>query len=190
MSIRARAAELGVDISAAQIVSPLDDSLVQRFAEEYAVVRSHKGVTVEDARDIVSDVSYFGTMMVHLGLADGMVSGAAHTTAHTFKPSFEIIKTAPGVSVVSSLFLMYFPATAWATKQIRMIGSVGRECQHQVFRHLTLPNELGERLGSISRIESSQPNGSLPGSSTKPAVHDTILHYPLSAVAVVITELS
>lgn len=106
VSIRARAAELGVDISAAQIVSPLDDSFVQRFAEEYAVVRSHKGVTVEDARDIVSDVSYFGTMMVHLGLSDGMVSGAAHTTAHTIKPSFETIKTAPGVSVVSSVFLM------------------------------------------------------------------------------------
>jgi len=63
-------------------------------------------VSIEDARDIVSDVSYFGTMMVHLGLVDGMVSGAAHTTAHTITPSFEIIKTAPGVSIVSSVFLM------------------------------------------------------------------------------------
>jgi phosphate acetyltransferase len=63
-------------------------------------------MTVERAREIVSDVSYFGTMMVHLGLADGMVSGAAHTTAHTIKPSFEIIKTTPDVSVVSSVFLM------------------------------------------------------------------------------------
>ncbi|MDQ1606786.1 MAG: phosphate acetyltransferase, partial [Microbacteriaceae bacterium] len=66
----------------------------------------HKGMTVEQARDIVTDVSYFGTMMVHLGLADGMVSGAAHTTAHTIRPGFEIIKTQPGVSVVSSVFLM------------------------------------------------------------------------------------
>jgi phosphate acetyltransferase len=63
-------------------------------------------MTPDRAREIVRDVSYFGTMMVHLGLADGMVSGAAHTTAHTIKPSFEIIKTAPGVSVVSSVFLM------------------------------------------------------------------------------------
>jgi phosphate acetyltransferase len=54
----------------------------------------------------MDDVSYFGTMMVHMGLADGMVSGAAHTTAHTIRPSFEIIKTAPGVSTVSSVFLM------------------------------------------------------------------------------------
>lgn len=104
--IRARAAELGLDISAARVLSPDNPELIQRFAEEYAVLRAHKGVTLEDAKDIVRDVSYFGTMMVHLGLADGMVSGAAHTTAHTIKPSFEIIKTAPGVSVVSSVFLM------------------------------------------------------------------------------------
>lgn len=105
-SIRARAAELGLDLSAAQIISPLDEQLRQRFAEEYARLRAHKGVTVEIARDVVTDVSYFGTMMVHLGLADGMVSGAAHTTAHTIRPSFEIIKTDPGVGVVSSVFLM------------------------------------------------------------------------------------
>ena len=104
--IRARASELGVDIDKASVISPHDADLVTRFAEEYAVLRAHKGMTVEDARDIVTDVSYFGTMMVHLGLADGMVSGAAHTTAHTIRPSFEIIKTAPGVSVVSSVFLM------------------------------------------------------------------------------------
>lgn len=104
--VRARAKELGVDISAAQVISTNDETLVQRFAEEYAAVRAHKGMTVEEAREIVTDVSYFGTMMVHLGLADGMVSGAAHTTAHTIKPSFEIIKTKPGTSVVSSVFLM------------------------------------------------------------------------------------
>jgi len=104
--IRARAAGLGVDISAASILSPFDPELRERFAKEYARVRSHKGMTIETARDVVTDVSYFGTMMVHLGLADGMVSGAAHTTAHTIKPGFEIIKTMKGVSVVSSVFFM------------------------------------------------------------------------------------
>ena len=63
-------------------------------------------MTEERAAEIVSDVSYFGTMMVHLGMADGMVSGAVHTTAHTIRPSFEIIKTAPGTAIVSSVFLM------------------------------------------------------------------------------------
>ncbi|MCU1406021.1 MAG: phosphate acetyltransferase [Glaciihabitans sp.] len=105
-AIRARGAELGLDLSEAAIISPFDEVLRERFAEEYARVRSHKGMTVLQAMDTVTDVSYFGTMMVHLGLADGMVSGATHTTAHTIRPSFEIIKTRPGVSVVSSVFLM------------------------------------------------------------------------------------
>ncbi|CAM3624156.1 phosphate acetyltransferase [Isoptericola cucumis] len=107
--IRARAAELGLDISAAEVLSPTDPEHVERFAAEYARLRAHKGMTAERAREIVTDVSYFGTMMVHLGLADGMVSGAAHTTAHTIRPSFEIVKTAPGTSVVSSVFLMCLP---------------------------------------------------------------------------------
>ncbi|GAA1699141.1 phosphate acetyltransferase [Microbacterium sediminicola] len=104
--IRTRAAELGVDIGGAQIISPFDPTYVQPFAEEYAKIRAHKGMTLGQAADAVTDVSYFGTLMVHLGLADGMVSGAAHTTAHTIRPAFEIIKTKPGVSVVSSVFLM------------------------------------------------------------------------------------
>ncbi|HHW82668.1 MAG TPA: phosphate acetyltransferase, partial [Actinomycetales bacterium] len=105
-AIRARAAELSLDISEAAVLSPTDPELVEQFAEEYARLRAHKGMTLERAREIVPDVSYFGTMMVHLGLADGMVSGATHTTAHTIKPSFEIIKTKPGVGTVSSVFLM------------------------------------------------------------------------------------
>lgn len=104
--VRARAIELGLDIAAAQVVSPFDDVLRFKFAEEYARLRAHKGITLDQARDTVTDVSYFGTMMVHMGLADGMVSGAAHTTAHTIRPAFEIIKTRADVSVVSSVFLM------------------------------------------------------------------------------------
>ncbi|WP_448256837.1 phosphate acetyltransferase [Microbacterium aurum] len=104
--VRGRAVELGLDLSAADVLSPFDPDTVDRFAVEYAELRKHKGVTYEKAADTVTDVSYFGTMMVHLGLADGMVSGAAHTTAHTIRPAFEIIKTRPGVSVVSSVFLM------------------------------------------------------------------------------------
>ena len=104
--IRSRAAGLGVDIAAATVTSPTDPELREQFAQEYAKLRAHKGVTVEDARDIVTDVSYFGTMMVHLGLADGMVSGAAHTTAHTITPALQFIKTVEGVTIVSSVFFM------------------------------------------------------------------------------------
>jgi phosphate acetyltransferase len=106
IEVRARALELGLDISGAEVLSPFDAVHVHKFAAEYTDIRAHKGMTLDRAADTVTDVSYFGTLMVHLGLADGMVSGAAHTTAHTIRPAFEIIKTKPGVSVVSSVFLM------------------------------------------------------------------------------------
>jgi phosphate acetyltransferase len=104
--VRARASTLGLDLDEASIVSPLDTELVEKFAAAYAEARAHKGMTVERAREIVTDISYFGTMMVHLGLADGMVSGAVNTTAHTIRPALEFVKTKPGVSTVSSVFLM------------------------------------------------------------------------------------
>jgi len=106
IEIRSRAIGLGLDISKASVISSYDPVMAYKFAEAYRQRRAHKGVTLEQARERVQDVSYFGTMMVELGLADGMVSGAAHTTAHTIRPAFEIIKTRPGVDVVSSVFLM------------------------------------------------------------------------------------
>lgn len=105
-AVRGRASQLGVDIAAAAVVSTTDPELHERFADVYFEARQHKGISRQAAADTVTDVSYFGTLMVHLGMADGMVSGARHTTAHTIRPGFEIVKTSPGVSVVSSVFLM------------------------------------------------------------------------------------
>jgi phosphate acetyltransferase len=105
-TVRARASVLGLDLDEASVVSPTDPELVEKFAAAYAEARSHKGMTLERAREVVTDISYFGTMMVHLGIADGMVSGAINTTAHTIRPALEFIKTKPGVSTVSSVFLM------------------------------------------------------------------------------------
>ena len=104
--IRARAAELGVDLSEAKMLNPRTSELSDQFAEQYAELRKHKGVSVEQARETMHDVSYFGTMLVHNDMVDGMVSGAMHTTAHTVRPAFEIIKTLPGITTVSSIFLM------------------------------------------------------------------------------------
>ncbi|AKT51944.1 phosphate acetyltransferase [Arsenicicoccus sp. oral taxon 190] len=104
--LQARAREIGVDLSGAQIIDPHDPDHVERFAARYAELRAHKGMTVERAREVVVDPSYFGTMMVLMGEADGMVSGAVNTTAHTIRPALEVVKTNPGVSVVSSSFLM------------------------------------------------------------------------------------
>jgi phosphate acetyltransferase len=105
-TVRARGSALGLDLDEASIVSPQDPDLVEKFAAAYAEARAHKGMTLERAREVVTDISYFGTMMVHLGMADGMVSGAVNTTAHTIRPALEFIKTKPGVSTVSSVFLM------------------------------------------------------------------------------------
>lgn len=104
--VRGRAAELGLALDAAEVIDPRSSPLREQFVAEYLRLRAHKGMTAETAEERMRDVSYFGTMMVHLGYADGMVSGAAHTTAHTIRPSLEIIKTVPGVSVVSSVFFM------------------------------------------------------------------------------------
>jgi phosphate acetyltransferase len=105
-AVAQRAAALGLDISAAAVADPATSDLRERLAASYATARAHKGVTLSQARDTIGDASYFGTLMVHEGLADGMVSGATHTTAHTIRPSFEVIRTVPGVGTVSSVFLM------------------------------------------------------------------------------------
>lgn len=105
-AVRAAATDAGADISGADIIDPATSPLLPQFAATYAELRKHKKVPYDQALDHCSDVSYFGTMMVLDGLADGMVSGAVHTTAHTIRPALEVIKTVPGTSVVSSVFFM------------------------------------------------------------------------------------
>ncbi|MDH2387295.1 phosphate acetyltransferase [Streptomyces sp. HNM0663] len=105
-TIRKKSADLGIDLSAAQLIDPHTSELRTRFAERYAQLRAHRGATVELAYDVVADVNYFGTLMVQEGLADGMVSGSVHSTAATIRPSFEIIKTRSDAAIVSSVFFM------------------------------------------------------------------------------------
>ncbi|MFJ6724853.1 phosphate acetyltransferase [Streptomyces sp. NPDC091281] len=105
-AIRKKAADLGIDLGDVQLIDPATSELRDSFAEKYAALRAHRGVTVELAHDVVADVNYFGTLMVQEGLADGMVSGSVHSTAATIRPAFEIIKTKPDASIVSSVFFM------------------------------------------------------------------------------------
>lgn len=104
--VRTTAAGLGIDLAEIPIVDPLTSPWLDDFVATYVELRKAKAITEPVARDRMADVSYFGTMMVYKGLADGMVSGAVHTTAHTIRPAFEFVKTRPGVSVVSSVFFM------------------------------------------------------------------------------------
>ena len=109
VTVSRKAADLGVDVTAARVVDPTRSPLLEELAAAYHERRRHRGVDLENARALVTDVSYFGTMLVELGHADGMVSGAVHTTAHTIRPALEVVKTSPGVSVVSSVFFMCLP---------------------------------------------------------------------------------
>ncbi len=104
--VRSAARSLGVQLGDVEILDPATSDRRERYAVRYRELRAHKGVTQENAFDVMSDVSYFGTMMVHEGDADGMVSGAMHTTAHTIRPAFEFIRTRADHSIVSSVFFM------------------------------------------------------------------------------------
>jgi len=104
--VRAQAAAVGADLEGAEILDPLASPLREEYAQAFFELRKHKGLTEDAALDALTDPSYFATMMVRSGTVDGMVSGAAHTTAETIRPAFQIIGAREGVSVVSSVFLM------------------------------------------------------------------------------------
>jgi phosphate acetyltransferase len=96
-----------LDLGDVAIINPADSDRLDDYAQTFYQLRQHKGATLDMARDHMLDATYYGTMMVQYGDADGMVSGATHTTQHTIRPALQLIKTQPNVSLVSSIFLMY-----------------------------------------------------------------------------------
>ncbi|MGX1023544.1 phosphate acetyltransferase [Psychroflexus sp. MBR-150] len=138
---------LSLDFNQVNIINPLDSEYIDDFAQTLYEQRKHKGMTIDIAEDLIRDVSYFGTMMVYKGLADGMVSGAAHTTQHTIKPALQFIKMKPDVSVVSSVFFMCLE------NRVSVFG----DCAIN-------PNPNAEQLAeiAISSAESSQAFGIEP----------------------------
>jgi len=104
--IRQKASGLGLNLEGINIVDPMQAELLEQYAMIYYEMRKHKGISEKMARDTLTDVSYFGTMMVYKAAANGMVSGAVHTTGETIRPALQIIRTRPGVAIASSVFLM------------------------------------------------------------------------------------
>jgi phosphate acetyltransferase len=107
--IEQRASSLGLSLKGAAFLDPTDPIRREEYAHTYYQLRKHKGISEQMAFDLVTDVAYFGTLMVHRAEADGLVSGAVHTTAHTLRPAFEIIGLKPGFSLASSIFFMCLP---------------------------------------------------------------------------------
>jgi phosphate acetyltransferase len=107
--VRQKISSLGIEADGINIIDPLSSRVRELYAHTYHKMRTHKGVSQEMAFDVMGDSSYFATLMVYHGHADGMVSGAVHTTSHTIRPAFEVIRTSPGFSIVSSVFFMCLP---------------------------------------------------------------------------------
>ena len=105
-SIKNKILSLGLILGDVQILDPTKSDRLDDYAATYFELRKHKGITPDNARDVMSAVNYFGTMMVYKGHADGMVSGAAHSTLNTVRPSLEFVKTKPGSTIMSSVFFM------------------------------------------------------------------------------------
>lgn len=112
----------GVDLSGVRVVDPQTSDKREAYAQKFAELRAKKGVTLEQAREQMLDVSYFGVMMVYMGDADGMVSGASHSTADTLRPALQILKTAPGTKIVSSSFVLDVPDCAYGDDGLFVVG--------------------------------------------------------------------
>ena len=114
-----------IKIDGVAVIDPRTAERKQAYAEKFAELRAKKGVTIEQAREQMNDATYFGTMMVKMGDADGLVSGACHSTANTLRPALQILKTAPGTKLVSAFFIMCTKTPEYGAEGTLMFADCG-----------------------------------------------------------------
>ena len=152
------AKENGIDISGIEIINPGNSPKFEEYANAFYELRKAKGMTIEKARETLKDNMYFGTMMVKEGDADGLVSGACHSTANTLRPALQILKTAPGTKLVSAFFLMIVPNCEYGENGIFIFGDSG-----------LVENPTSDELSEIA-ISSSKSFKQLTGKESKVAM--------------------
>ncbi len=123
--IKESAKEYGLDLTSVQIVNPEKSDKKELYAERLYELRKNKGMTLEEAKKVVLDPTHFGMMMLKSEDADGLVSGAAHSTSDTLRPALQILKTAPGTKLVSAFFVMCVPNCEYGEKGTFIFGDSG-----------------------------------------------------------------
>ena len=152
------AKENNIDISGIPVINPETSDKFEEYANAFYELRKSKGMTEDKAREMLKDNMYFGTMMVKMGDADGLVSGACHSTANTLRPALQILKTAPGTKLVSAFFLMVVPDCKYGENGIFIFGDSG-----------LVENPTADELSEIA-ISSSKSFEQLTGKESKVAM--------------------
>ena len=152
------AKENNINIAGIPIIDPETSEKYEEYVNAFYELRKAKGMTIEKAREMLKDNMYFGTMMVKMGDADGLVSGACHSTANTLRPALQILKTAPGTKLVSAFFLMVVPDCNYGENGIFVFGDSG-----------LVENPNPEELSEIA-ISSSKSFEQLTGKEAKVAM--------------------
>lgn len=147
-----------IDISGIQIINPETSEKYDEYVNSFYELRKAKGITIDDAKKYMKDNMYFGTMMVKQGHADGLVSGACHSTANTLRPALQILKTAPGTKLVSAFFLMIVPNCEYGENGTFVFGDCG-----------LVENPSADDLSEIA-ISSSKSFNKLTGKESKVAM--------------------
>ncbi len=173
--IRAIAQERGFDLAGIRCIDPLTSDEAHRYAQELHALRKAKGVSEHDALRMVRDPSYYGTMMVQSGDADGLISGATHTTADTLRPALQIIKTKPGIKIASSFFIMLIGEKVY----------LFADCGFVIDPDAEQLSEIALSTAESARRFGIEPKVAMLSFSTKGSAHDPVLQKVVDATRIV-----
>lgn len=172
----------GLDISGAKIINPFTSDLTEELTLEFVEIRKNKGLTYDEAKKmLLEDYAYFACMLVKTGRADGVVSGACHSTANTLRPALQIIKTKPGTMLVSAFFLMVVPDCVYGNNGVFVFADSG-----------LVQNPNSEELAAIAKssaesfelLVGSEPSVAMLSHSTKGSASHPDVYKVVNAVKI------